>query len=333
MPSIKDVAALSGVSVTTVSRVLNKRGYISKETYRKVYSAIAQLDYQPNQLARNLLSQRSYFIGLLVPDISHPFFAEMAHRIELLLFDRGYKVLLCNTKKNDDREQEYLNMLRQNKVDGAIVGTHMLEVSDYKKLSVPIVALDVLLGDTIPTVSANHIRGGKMAAKPFIEGGATCVLQIKGNHDIKCPAWTRHSVFAVELAEHNIRCIDYELKEEEFTRDRYYAIIDGLLEQHPEIDGVFSTDVVVANAMKCAMERGMRIPEDIILVGYDGVEIAKTIYPPLSYVEQPFDKIAATVVDLLLRKIDGEDIREGVTIEDIHYVQGKTTREPEPGCV
>ncbi len=100
MSNIKDVAALANVSVTTVSRVLNKRGYISQETYQKVYDAMKQLDYQPNQLARNLYSQRTYFIGLLVPDISHPFFAEMAHRIETLLFDHGYKVILCNTQKN-----------------------------------------------------------------------------------------------------------------------------------------------------------------------------------------------------------------------------------------
>lgn len=134
MPTIKDVAELSGVCVTTVSRVLNKRGYISKETYEKVYDAMDKLDYQPNQLARNMFRQRTNFIGLLVPDISHPFFAEITHHIEILLFNRGYKMILCNTQKNDAREQDYLNMLRQNKVDGAIVGTHMLETSDYKCL-------------------------------------------------------------------------------------------------------------------------------------------------------------------------------------------------------
>lgn len=326
MASIKDVAAMSGVSVTTVSRVLNKRGYISEETYRRVYDAINKLDYQPNQLARNLFNQRTFFIGLLVPDISHPYFAEMAHRIELLLFDRGYKVLLCNTMKKDDREQEYLNMLRQNKVDGAIVGTHMLEGSDYRKLSVPLVALDVQLGDTIPTVCANHIQGGKLAAKPFIQNNAKLVLQIKGNHDIKCPAWTRHSVFAQELAEHNIRCVDYELKEEEFSRDKYYEIVNRLLDQYPDIDGFFSTDAVVANAMKCVQERGLKIPDDVMFVGYDGVDIAKLTYPAMSYVEQPFEKLAETIVDVLLRKIDGEDIQDAMFIEDVRFVPGQTTK-------
>lgn len=326
MSNIKDVAALAHVSVTTVSRVLNKRGYISEETYKKVYDAMEQLDYQPNQLARNLYNQRTYFIGLLVPDISHPFFAEMAHRIEILLFDHGYKVILCNTQKNDTREQNYLDMLRQNKVDGAIVGTHMLEISDYERLTLPIVGMDVFLGDSIPTVCANHIRGGKLAAKPFIEGGARNVLQIKGNHDIKCPAWTRHSVFTSELHEHHVNCIDFELKEEEFIRSDYYDIIQRLAVAHPEIDGFFSTDTVAVNAIKYFLGQGKRIPEDVMVVGYDGIDAAKTVYPSLSYVEQPFDELARVIVDTLLRKINGEEITENITIEDIRYVEGDTTR-------
>ena len=139
MATIKDVAALSGVSVTTVSRVLNKRGYISEDTYKKVYDAMAELNYQPNQLARSLSKQKTNFIGLLVPDVSHPFFAEMTHLLEISLFNHGYKLILCNTQRNDMREQSYLDMLRQNKVDGAIVATHYLQTSDYKDLSLPLV--------------------------------------------------------------------------------------------------------------------------------------------------------------------------------------------------
>ena len=111
MATIKDVAALSGVSVTTVSRVLNKRGYISEDTYKKVYDAMAELNYQPNQLARSLSKQKTNFIGLLVPDVSHPFFAEMTHLLEISLFNHGYKLILCNTQRNDMREQSYLDML------------------------------------------------------------------------------------------------------------------------------------------------------------------------------------------------------------------------------
>lgn len=326
MSNIKDVAASAGVSVTTVSRVLNKRGYISEKTYKKVYEAMEKLDYQPNQLARNMYSQRTYFIGLLVPDISHPFFAEMAHRLEILLFNHGYKVILCNTQQNDEREQEYLNMLRQNKVDGAVIGTHMLEISDYEKLALPLVGMDVYLGNKTPTICADHVRGGRLAARPFIDGGARCVLQIRGNSDIKTPAWMRQSVFTSELNEHGIRCIDYELGEEEFDRSRYSQIIDSLLDSHPEIDGIFSTDTVVVNALKCLLSRGKSIPKDIMVVGYDGVDAVNSVYPSLSYVKQPFDKLAETIVDVLLRKINGETICDNVIIDDVRFIKGASTR-------
>ena len=317
MATIKDVAACAGVSVNTVSRVLNKRGYISEKTYKKVYDAMNRLDYQPNQLARNMYKQRTYFIGLLVPDISHPFFAEMAHRLEILLFNHGYKVILCNTQQNDEREQEYLNMLRQNKVDGAIIGTHMLEISNYEKLSLPIVGMDVYLGNQIPTICADHVRGGTLAARPFIEGNSRCVLQIRGNSDIKTPAWLRQSVFTSKMTEHGIRCIDYELGLEEFDRASYEQIINELLDKHPEIDGIFSTDTIVVVALKCLLERGKSVPDDVILVGYDGVDAIKSIYPPIPYVEQPFDKLAVAIVDTLLRKIDGEELHDNITINDI----------------
>ena len=148
---------------------------------------MAELNYQPNQLARSLSKQKTNFIGLLVPDVSHPFFAEMTHLLEISLFNHGYKLILCNTQRNDMREQSYLDMLRQNKVDGAIVATHYLQTSDYKDLSLPLVAMDVFLDESIPSVHSNHIRGGKLAARPFIDGNARCVLQIRGDSDIKSP--------------------------------------------------------------------------------------------------------------------------------------------------
>lgn len=326
MATIKDVAALSGVSVTTVSRVLNKRGYISEDTYKKVYDAMAELNYQPNQLARSLSKQKTNFIGLLVPDVSHPFFAEMTHLLEISLFNHGYKLILCNTQRNDMREQSYLDMLRQNKVDGAIVATHYLQTSDYKDLSLPLVAMDVFLDESIPSVHSNHIRGGKLAARPFIDGNAHCVLQIRGDSDIKSPAWMRHSVFADELLEHNIECIDYELKADEFDISSYCKIIQEQLDSHPEIDGVFSTDIVVSYAIKYILEKGKKIPDDYIIVGYDGVDISNYVYPSLSYVRQPFEKLADTIVDVLLRKINGENLTDDVVVNDVRFIKGNTTR-------
>ena len=121
MITIKEVAKEAGVSITTVSRVMNNRGYISAETRGKVEGAMKKLNYQPNQLARSFHSKKTFYIGLLIPDVTIPFFTEMTGRIETRLHKQGYKLFLCNAKGRGTDEVQYLNMLFQNKVDGIII--------------------------------------------------------------------------------------------------------------------------------------------------------------------------------------------------------------------
>lgn len=325
MANIKDVALHAGVSVTTVSRVLNKRGYISKEVYEKVYRAMEELDYQPNELARNLYRQKTNCIGVLIPDISHPFFAEIVKTIELNLYEKGYKIFLCNAAGDGIREQEYLTMLRQSKVDGIIIGTHMLETSSYESINLPIVALDILLGDKIPTVCADHELGGKLAAQEFIRNRCKCVLNISGNLDVMTPSLKRHSAFENELVSHGISCINACLKQE-FNRETYYDEVTSLMRQYPHADGLFSTDLVAVNAIKAARMLGKHIAEDFTIVGYDGVEIARLCYPTLTHVKQPLEDIANACVDVLLRKINGDVVSDNLIFNSISLIHGETSR-------
>src|SRR5512136_1608038 len=124
MPTIKDVAQLAGVTVTTVSRVLNNKGYISDQTRKKVGDAMKELDYVPNEMARSLLKQRSSIIGLIVPAVSHPFFGELAMHVEYYAYEMGYKILLCNSHLDSAKERDYIDMLKRHKVDGIIMGSH-----------------------------------------------------------------------------------------------------------------------------------------------------------------------------------------------------------------
>ena len=169
MANIKDVAKLAGVSVTTVSRVLNNKGYISQDTYESVYKAIDQLDYVPNQIARNLFRQKSYYISLIVPDSSHPFWAEITKYIEKKLYKHHYKLFLCNTGDTEDKERDYIKMMRENMVDGIILGTHMLAESEYQNLDLPIVAFDYRVAEEIPTIYSDHNKGGLLAANEIIK--------------------------------------------------------------------------------------------------------------------------------------------------------------------
>ena len=187
-PSIKDVAKVAGVSATTVSRVLNNRGYISKETKRKVYAAIEDVEYYPNDIARALLSNKTNLIGLIFPMINNPFHVELISYIETILSEKGFKVLLCNSMNNPKKEQDYLTMLRRNQVDGIIVGTHNDNIPDYNISGLPVVAIDRYLGENVVTVSCDNYAGGRLAVESLLEKGCKNILCIRGNSKLKLPA-------------------------------------------------------------------------------------------------------------------------------------------------
>ena len=149
---IKDVAKRAGVGVGTVSRVLNGSGYVADETKEKIEIAMRELNYIPNELARNLYRKKSGIIAVLVPNISNPFFAQFVECVDEELYLAGFKMMLCNTKKESNAESEYLDMLNRHIVDGVITGVHSLDVEEYKKIHKPIVALDRYLGEHIPVV-------------------------------------------------------------------------------------------------------------------------------------------------------------------------------------
>lgn len=291
----------------------------------KVEGAMKKLNYQPNQLARSFHSKKTFYIGLLIPDVTIPFFTEMTGRIETRLHKQGYKLFLCNAKGRGTDEVQYLNMLFQNKVDGIIIGTHMLKTEDYRAIELPVVALDVTLSDSIPIVSSDHAKGGRLAAEEFVRNQCKCVIQLVGDVNIKTPSFIRNNVFSQILKENNIRCINYSMKNSELSRERYYSIAKKIFEEYPQIDGVFSTDLVVANVMKYLLDIGKKIPEDVKIVGYDGGDVAKLMYPSMTYVEQPFDLIADKIVDILLRKINGEKISSSIVLPEIKLVRGMTT--------
>ncbi|MDL2327205.1 LacI family DNA-binding transcriptional regulator [Ruminococcaceae bacterium OttesenSCG-928-A11] len=330
MPSIKEVAEKAGVSVTTVSRVLNKRGYISQEMYEQVYAAMEALDYYPNQMARNLAKQRTQLVGLLIPDVGHPFFAVLARELETRLNQTDYKVLLCNTVGRTNREREYLNMLRQNRVDGIIIGSHMLQTKEYDKINLPIVSIDMVLGQHIPTISSDHALGGRLAAQRLIACGCRQVLQVHGDTNVNTPALLRHQTFEQALCEAGVECINYELKTNEFHIKEYYPIVDELLDRHRGIDGFFSTDIIAANTIKAAYAKGISIPGQLNVVGYDGTFLADLSAPTMTCVRQNIGALADALANTLLAAIEGKQVPQGIiTVPGIELTEGETTRQRE----
>ena len=302
MANIKDVAKLAGVSVTTVSRVLNNKGYISQDTYESVYKAIDQLDYVPNQIARNLFRQKSYYISLIVPDSSHPFWAEITKYIEKKLYKHHYKLFLCNTGDTEDKERDYIKMMRENMVDGIITGSHTLEGDEYLKRKKTIVSLDRDFGSGIPMVGSDHMSGGEMAANILIKNKCKKVLNISGvAPDIA--ANDRHAILETILTEHGVEVIDVIMEWNKFGHEDYREIARKAMQKCDGIDGVFGTDQPALYYMHLAMEAGRKVPDNFRVVTYDGTDITRLCYPEATSICQNIEMLAEisanSVVDLI----------------------------------
>jgi LacI family transcriptional regulator, sucrose operon repressor len=325
MATIHDVAKLANVSVTTVSRVLNNRGYISEATRAKVYKTMEELNYQPNEIARALLRKQSNVIGLIVPSVSHPFFSELANYVENYAYELGYKMLLCNSELDPLKEKDYIEMLKRNRVDGIIMGSHTLQVEEYKNLSSPIVTIDRQISGEIPFISSDNFAGGDLAAKLLVDKGCKKIAHICGNLELRLLANQRTEAFRAVMEEHGIEHIIIQTDMNVFDQVQYEQIINQLFKNHPDIDGLFATsDIIAAFAVKECAAAGKRIPEDVRIIGYDDVKAARWITPELTTIKQPISEIGKLAVDLIVKQMN-EEFFETENIIPVSLVERATT--------
>ena len=308
MATIKDVAREAGLTVTTVSRVLNNRGYISAATREKVYRIMEELDYQPNEIARSLYRQRSMMIGLIVPTIAHPFFGELAGSIEQHAYAAGYKIVLCNSHLDQEKERDYVEMLKRHKVDGIIMGSHTLGVDEYENLHMPIVTVDRQISPSIPSLSSDNYEGGRIAARLLIAKGCKKIAYVCGSLKLELLANRRHDAFVDEMTQAGIPYVVTQTNIDVFDTTQYGALISELFAAHPETDGVFASDLKAARVIQTCTSLGKRVPEDIRVVGYDDVKLASLLVPPLTTIHQPIDEMAKKAIELIIHQIEGESV-------------------------
>lgn len=324
MASIKDVAKEAGVGVGTVSRALNGTGYVSLETRKKIEKAVRKLEYTPNELARNLYRNRTGIVGVIVPDLNHPFFSSLAKHIEMEMYKQGYKTMICNAVGISHREQEYLDMLDRNIVDGIITGSHCLEGAEYLKQKKPIVSIDRDFGPQIPIVGSDHAMGGRLAAEILLKDGCRKVLQVSGNSP-NILANDRHTAFEQILQEHDVQVIDISMDWNNFEWDAYYRTAEEVFREHPDIDGVFGGDLGAAACLNLALQKGMRVPEDISIVGFDATNITRMVYPRLTAIRQDIELLAELSVHTLLDMVEQRKSVPHRQILDVDIQFGETT--------
>ncbi len=325
MPTIKDVAERAGVSVTTVSRVLNNRGYISEATRKKVYKAMEELDYQPNEVARSLFRKRSNIIGLIVPTVAHPFFAELTAYVETYAYSRGYKVLICNSQLDASKEQEYIWMLRRNQVDGIIMASHTLEVEEYRKLNLPVVTFERFISSRIPYVTSDNYQGGKLAVELLLARGCTKIAHMCGSLHLDMLANQRHRAFMDVAESRNVPFFTVETDINVFEIDKYEQMLLDLLTEHPDIDGLFlNSDIMAIAAMKVCRKLGRRVPEEVKIIGYDDVSMASLVSPQITTIRQPLAEMSKLSVKLIENMVEGRPV-EVENCLPVELVERETT--------
>lgn len=329
MATIQDVAKHAHVGVGTVSRVLSGNGYVKQETRDRIERSIAELDYTPNQMARNLFFSRSQIVAVIVPEVGHPFFAQFVSAVEAALCEKGYQTMICNTYYEKNYERRYLDLLKQKRVDGIIFGAHTTQdISRYKAIKRPIVALDRDLGEDIPCVMADHEMGGRMAAEEMIRSGCKNVLQIGSTEctdKVVTPSQVRYRVFAEMMEEHQIRCRMADGKWPTADVTFYQKEAERLLERYPDIDGFFATDMMAVAMLRAALARGKRVPEEFKLVAYDGTYCIGLTYPRITTVVQPIAQLAEKAVQLVVGQIEGKPTREKSVRLPVTLCRGDTT--------
>ncbi|MFS0934661.1 LacI family DNA-binding transcriptional regulator [Enterococcus casseliflavus] len=300
---LTDVAKLAGVSATTVSRVINNYGHLSQKTIDKVHAAMRELNYQPNSLARSLQGKKSQMIGVIFPSVRNPFFGELIERIEKHLFNRNYKMILCNSENDPVKEKEYLMMLGANQVDGIITGSHNLGIHEYEKLKAHIISFDRDFGKGIPIVASDNFSGGKIATQALIDSNAKEIGIITGSNESNSPTKLRLEGYLSALESKNLEPRVFEFKSNVSSTLKKMEIQRILRTE--TLDAVFCTDDLTAlMVINAATEMGKKVPEDLKIVGYDGTFLIQQYSPNLSTILQPIDELATLLVELITRKIE-----------------------------
>lgn len=320
MTTIKDVARVAGVSVSTVSHVLSGKRPISESTRSRVLETISRLGYRPNRLAQGLVSKSSGSIGLLVPDLANSFFNSIAEAMEVTAHESGYSVILCNTNLDPEREADYLSILLSQQVDGLLYfpGTRVPNAAllDAAAAGIPVVVVDERI-DNLCGVFVDNFDGGRQIGAYLSALGHRSLLFLGGPEGLPTVADRLNGLQAGFLQTHSS---DTHL----LRRFGEYRARNGYETIHAcAREGIFATDspqrptaVVAANdliaigALRALRELHVRVPLDCSLVGFDGIELTTLITPSLTTVQQPFSQIATSAVRLLLSQIENRNGHE-----------------------
>ena len=331
-PTMRDVARLAGVSVQTVSVVVNDKAVVSPATRDRILAAIDELGYRPMAAARSLRTGVTRTIGLMVADITNPFFARMADAVEDHAHQSGYSLILHNTHSDPERERTYLHIAAQRWVDGMLFVTTtdtLRGLRELQDVGIPTVAIDRIPdGYDGPSVILDNTRTGAMVAEHLLELGHERLAHICGPLNLHL-SLERLASFQESIRQHGLEPLPHAVGDAAWSCESGYHAMRELLGRGPTPTGVFaSNDRLAIGAMHAISEAGLRIPDDVSIVGVDDIEFAPYQTPPLTTVRQSLIDVATLATKILLDLIQGRDPERARVVFEPQLVARRSTAPP-----
>lgn len=300
MATIRDVAAEAGLSVGTVSRILNNRGYISPKAREKVENAMRKLKYQPNEIARSLSQSNSSMVGIIIPTLLNPYFPTLLKYLDDELEARDMQPLVFVSDGDDEKEIRFLDKCKKNRVSGIILCSGNFKAVRLVDYGVPVVSIERMGLDGAISVVCDNYNGGRLAADHLIERGCTVPVMIAGDQDEAMPADGRICGFEERIKANGLTAGIYHATREMFHSQDYRSLVERVFNENPDMDGLFcSSDIIAATAIQEASRRGMNVPSSIKIIGFDDTWYSSTIMPSLTTIKQPIKEMAMIAISSL----------------------------------
>jgi DNA-binding LacI/PurR family transcriptional regulator len=327
---IKDVAQHANVSISTVSRVINKSGYTSEKSRVNVMEAVRKLGYRQNNVARSLRHRRSNFVGLLVPDISNEFYSTLAKVIERELSQVGLFLFLCNTEENEKTENLLIDSMLDNQVSGLIVigsgdelNTRLLQTS------VPTVIYDQTVenlgNNNVVFVKCDNYLGAYLVAETFIKKGARKIAMLQTNHPV-VPMREREQGFLDVLRKYRISKRNYEIFSVNISSLEAMLKVKEIFAEK-RFDSLFcAADILAIGAFKAFHDLGIAVPDEVQIIGFDDIPAASFLTPALSTIHSDVNLIGRTIASKIV-KLHNKQMVEKTTILPVNYIERDSTRK------
>lgn len=327
--SMTDISRMAGVSVATVSRVINQNGRYSRETEQRVREIIEKYHYTPNMTAKGLKTRHSNFVGILVPDITNEFFGWIVQEIQRSLLEKGYMAFVCNTGEDEAVEQQYMSMLRAVNLSGLIFisgNTRELENGLQELPAVYIDRAPVTGNRDVTVIESDNYGGAKLAVQELYEKGCRRIACLRSAKVISTYN-SRYSGYRDQLVLYGLQAEEsLDLRVEEISFRTAREAVKKLLDEGERFDGIFcATDWLALGAMAALEDCHVQVPQDVKVVGFDDISVASLNARPLTTIHQKTDVLGRTAAEEVVKMIQGSSDTKSRILVDVSLIRRGTT--------